>query len=267
MNRLRFDPFNFEQAQLLDCDQIHGNSKHEPIEHVDDTCGAGPNSFEQSRLKCEKSFDYQSITSQTETKSNKSHCKLSFDPNVVIYFGVEDELLMHSCSMSLTDLPTWTHKPWSRRPRKPSPAEIENKPLHIDARIADAHHNVPSTWATEQTQEHEEPIEDPEDANHFLHEAPQSIQNLFDAMQEEGVVTGPRIQESIFLRSWFVHQYPCASVFPVSRDLRSMDIGDFGIRISLMPGGIAFYLWSKSSLTLFTQTHHERLPAMSFYLT
>ena len=49
--------------------------------------------------------------------------------------------------------------------------------------------------------------------------------------------------------------------------LRSMDIGDFGIRISLMPGGIAFYLWSKSSLTLFTQTHHERLPAMSFYLT
>jgi len=213
VNRLRFDPFNFEQAQLLDCDQIHGNSKHEPIEHVDDTCGAGPNSFEQSRLKCEKSFDYQSITSQTETKSNKSHCKLSFDPNVVIYFGVEDELLMHSCSMSLTDLPTWTHKPWSRRPRKPSPAEIENKPLHIDARIADAHHNVPSTWATEQTQEHEEPIEDPEDANHFLHEAPQSIQNLFDAMQEEGVVTGPRIQESIFLRSWFVHHIHAPQCF------------------------------------------------------
>ena len=32
-----------------------------------------------------------------------------------------------------------------------------------------------------------------------------SVQYLFDALQAEGVVEGPRIHDSIFLRSWFVH--------------------------------------------------------------
>jgi hypothetical protein len=222
MNHIEMISSKFDHPYLIDFNQMHVNPEHASIERIrpvasakydDDTSGTVSSSSSRSLNECEQSFENQFHTHQYESKSKKRNCKLSFDPQVVIYFGVEDELTMHPCSMNLTDLPTWTQKPWSRRPRTSNQVGIETKPSQTEARITDAFHNVPSTWATEQNHDHEEPIEDPEDANHFLHEAPQSIQNLFDAMQEEGVVTGPRIQESIFLRSWFVHHIHAPQCF------------------------------------------------------
>ena len=39
----------------------------------------------------------------------------------------------------------------------------------------------------------------------FLHEAPDSIQLLFDSLLREGVITGPRLNERIPLRTWHIH--------------------------------------------------------------
>ena len=204
MNHLRNISFNFDLLHQAACDAIVQAASDVPVDS---------DTHPRNLKGCEQSFERQFHTHQPQSKSRKHDCKLSFDSNVEIYFGVEDEILMHSCSMKLTDLQTWTNKPWSRRPRKASHDMSENIPNQVEMRITDAFYNVPSSLVSEQNHDHEEPIEDPEDANHFLHEAPQSIQNLVDSLQEEGVVTGPRVHESIFLRSWFVHHIHAPQCF------------------------------------------------------
>ena len=69
----------------------------------------------------------------------------------------------------------------------------------------DEFYNVPSTWFGNTEGTHAEEMEDPEDANHVLHEAPESVQNLSDALQSEGVVIGPRIEESVFFLTRLIH--------------------------------------------------------------
>eukprot|EP00435_Cladocopium_sp_Y103_P071932 s558_g38.t1 len=77
---------------------------------------------------------------------------------------------------------------------------------------SDDFYNVPSSWFS---QEPAGPADDPEHDNEndlFLHDAPDSVQLLFDAFMRAGVTTGPRIEESVYVRSWFVnhlHEHQC----------------------------------------------------------
>ena len=151
--------------------------------------------------------------------------KVGFHEHVSIYVGLEDEIAMFSTTMDTFELTAWTEKPWSRRPPKTDkglqdshskvsfPHECRLRTSNPSClRTTDQYHNVPSTWYnTNQPQPDEH--DDPEDANHFLHEAPQSLQNLYDALFAEGEVTGPRIHESVFLRAWFVHHLHAPQCF------------------------------------------------------
>ena len=66
---------------------------------------------------------------------------------------------------------------------------------------SDNFYDVPSTWPLPN-----DPAPDEDaDAQVFLHEAPESVQFLYDALHHEGVIFGPRIDDSVFLRSWHIH--------------------------------------------------------------
>ena len=68
--------------------------------------------------------------------------------------------------------------------------------------INDAWHNVPSRWPTS-----EGPEQDPEVAEDqlFLHDAPDSIQRLYDVFMQNGLVDGPRLTDAIHVQSWYLH--------------------------------------------------------------
>ena len=135
-----------------------------------------------------------------------------FHEQTSIYLGLENELIMFPTIMDTFEPALWTEKPWSRRPSKQNKGRQQSPFMNHNSmechpaclRTTDQYYNVPSTWFN-QNQPQEDEHEDPEDANHFLHEAPESLQNLYDAIFAEGAVIGPRIHESVFLRSWFIH--------------------------------------------------------------
>lgn len=130
--------------------------------------------------------------------------RVQFDSEISVHIGLEDNLQMASIPIGIDDLKAWFDKPWKKKPIK-SKTDHATKPCAKELRTTDEYHNVPSRWfqQNEDIQEHDQ--NDPEDANHFLHEAPDALQNLFDALQQEGLVTGPRIHDSVFIRTWFVH--------------------------------------------------------------
>eukprot|EP00435_Cladocopium_sp_Y103_P046037 s104_g13.t1 len=109
--------------------------------------------------------------------------------------SVDDDTTLFQLSV----LHTTSNQPIEISEPSASPAAFDS------CRLTDAHYNVPSSWFPSDGPPPEQPQDDPEDANHFLHEAPESVQHLFDALQHEGVVEGPRVSDSIFLRSWFIH--------------------------------------------------------------
>jgi len=124
----------------------------------------------------------------------------------LVHIGLDEELGMGVTAVDHEVLKDWKEKPWTRRVRKSHGRHTQEHKYWIsEYRTTDAWHNVPSRWFTTQQEHPEEEFDNPEDARHFLHEAPQSVQNLFDALLAEGVVEGPRIHESIFLRAWYVH--------------------------------------------------------------
>lgn len=74
-------------------------------------------------------------------------------------------------------------------------------------RRIDANNDVPSTWGIAENEhnfQHQQENDDP-DANFFLHEAPDSVQIIFDALLREGLIVGPRLTESVYLRSWHIN--------------------------------------------------------------
>ena len=155
----------------------------------------------------------------------QSSREVGFCKHVSIFVGLEDETTMFPTIMDTFELTAWTEKPWSRRPPKtaegssdshsspPSPLEHRLRTTNpVCLRTTDQYHNVPSTWLNSNQPQQDE-HDDPEDANHFLHEAPESLQNLYDALFAEGEVVGPRIHESVFLRAWFVHHLHAPQCF------------------------------------------------------
>lgn len=165
--------------------------------------------------------------------------RVHFHTSVEVASGATDIFDADAFSMPMDALAGWTEKPWRLRSvpktsassiakdavgppvedprssvcisrtipdRHPEmPTQIEMKEAIYEFRITDNYYNVLPRW--------ERPGELPdEDAMHegdvpaFLHEAPGSIQNLFDQFLDDGYINGgPGLDESIFLRSWYLH--------------------------------------------------------------
>ena len=165
--------------------------------------------------------------------SRRSHSAKSvrFHDLTWIHIGLEDTIHMNTTYMDTFELATWSEKPWTKKPSKRERDSHPNSVKHrrgppichksrslnrfcpVSLRTTDAFHNVLPSWASADNDDHAEPVEDPEDANHFLHEAPESVQYLFDALQAEGIVEGPRIHDSVYLRTWFVHHIHAPQCF------------------------------------------------------
>ena len=75
-------------------------------------------------------------------------------------------------------------------------------PSVMQSRINDAWHDVPSSWPTSDGPPHEQ---DPNENPFFLHEAPDTIQDLYNEFLNNGLVDGPSLADAIHLRSWYIH--------------------------------------------------------------
>lgn len=105
--------------------------------------------------------------------------------------------MQHLCASHGTD------KPWTKRPSKSpknfgehdqfaeKPAAPDHVQNHVVAqencstqfRTSDEYYNVPSRWFAQDNQNQDQQEDElPEDAEHFLHEDPDSLQSLYDAL-------------------------------------------------------------------------------------
>lgn len=183
-------------------------------------CHDNQNTACELRNSCQLRSCLRGCTRSNSTIQTLPQRKVTFHEQVSIYVGLDEELRMYDTVMDAFDLAEWTEKPWSRRPTKrghdeghPKVSYHEKerriKPVLNSWHRTDQFYDVSSNWHHHNQPQPDE-HEDPEDANHFLHEAPDSVQHLYDSLFAEGVVIGPRIHESVFLRSWYVHhlQFP-----------------------------------------------------------
>ncbi|CAL1135276.1 unnamed protein product [Cladocopium goreaui] len=69
-------------------------------------------------------------------------------------------------------------------------------------RINDEWHNVPSQWLTQDGLPQDQV---PGDDHFNLNEAPNTIQELYNTFLEHHLVEGPRLEEAIHLRTWYLH--------------------------------------------------------------
>ena len=146
------------------------------------------------------SFDLGTLQPRTHhvVKRTTSHLALGnkrqvkFNPNVSVALGLDVDWNLHSFDISESALSTWTDKPWSgRRIKKP---QVHR---NADDRLFPLRH-LPLDG------QEEAPRQDAP-AGPFLHEATQSIQDLFQAFLEEDLIEGEELQEPVFLRSWYIH--------------------------------------------------------------
>lgn len=116
-------------------------------------------------------------------------------------------------------LTQWPGKPWRIKPCLNESSGTSLEPLSTEAvsirkdhqelptdqfRTTDAFHNALPTRFSE-AEEMQETDED--DTQFFLHEEPESVQILFDALLREGLIIGPSLTESVFLRTWHIHHF------------------------------------------------------------
>ena len=100
----------------------------------------------------------------------------------------------------------------SIRTSLPAEKDTTQQPRLWKCHRSDEFYNVPSRWYghtdnddhndRNENNDQEQPNDD---AGFFLHEAPDSIQLLFDAFLREGLIIGPGLEESVFVRSWHIH--------------------------------------------------------------
>ena len=117
---------------------------------------------------------------------------MRFNPNVSIALGLDDEWSLQSFPVHESVLHDWPDKPWSAH-HFPTPHAL---------RIADERIDPLQHINTNDAQGTQQPAQE---AGPFLHEAPQSIQDLFAAFLEEDLIEGEELSEEITLRSWYVH--------------------------------------------------------------
>ena len=100
----------------------------------------------------------------------------------------------------------------SIRTSLPAENETTQQPRLWKCHRSDEFYNVPSRWyGHNDNDDHNDRNENNaqeqpnDDTGFFLHEAPDSVQLLFDAFLREGLIIGPRLEESVFVRSWHIH--------------------------------------------------------------
>ena len=64
---------------------------------------------------------------------------------------------------------------------------------------------MPSSWFQDATDPDMPEAEEEDDTQFFLHEEPESVQILFDALLRAGLIIGPRLTDSVFFRTWHIH--------------------------------------------------------------
>ena len=168
-------------------------------------------------IRSDRSFSTERLQQPTCGRGRQVH----FSSDVELRFcGFSDPI---SVSMKTTEqfIKQWPQKPWSLHLPKPNQNDCGNslEPLSSGAvlirkdhslpasenfRTTDEFHNVPSTWFAQDNTNGLEQDDQDDELQHFLHEEPESIQILFDAFLREGLIIGPSLTESVFLRSWHI---------------------------------------------------------------
>lgn len=127
-----------------------------------------------------------------------------------------------SISFKTTDafIKQWPEKPWSLNYQPEKSSGTSSEPLSNGAvsirknhpefpltqiRTTDEYHNVPSSWFQDTTDPDMPEAEEEDDTQFFLHEEPESVQILFDALLRAGLIIGPRLTDSVFFRTWHIH--------------------------------------------------------------
>ena len=121
--------------------------------------------------------------------------QVKFNPIVSVALSPDVDWTLHSFDISEASLSTWIDKPWSgkriSKPRSHRNADDRHFPLRhlpVDGQAHDAQQDQP-----------------PPPIGPFSHEAPQSIQDLFQAFIAEDLIEGEELLEPVRLRSWYVH--------------------------------------------------------------
>ena len=146
-------------------------------------------SFDLGTLQPRRHHDAECFTSRPALGSSR---QVRFNPNVSIALGLDADWTLQSFDISEASLSAWTDKPWSGK-RIRTPRSHRN----ADERIFPLRHLPNGGQATDAPQD--QPV------GPFLHEAPQSIQDLFQALMEEDFIDGEELNEPVLLRSWYVH--------------------------------------------------------------
>ena len=155
--------------------------------------------WQATETACELAMDFDYYTSHQSCTSSSSKrvttaCRdrrVHFQDYVEVAIGNADADVFEfdSIRMPQSAFAVWTGKPWRL------------KGIH-QCRTTDEFYNVPSNWHSAS----EEPGgDDADDCPVFLHEAPGAIQNLYDQFLHHGYIDGPRLNEHVFLRSWYLH--------------------------------------------------------------
>ena len=155
--------------------------------------------WQATETACELAMDFDYYTSHQSCTSSSSKrvttaCRdrrVHFQDYVEVAIGNADADVFEfdSIRMPQSAFAVWTGKPWRL------------KGIH-QCRTTDEFYNVPSNWHSAS----EEPGgDDADDFPVFLHEAPGAIQNLYDQFLHHGYIDGPRLNEHVFLRSWYLH--------------------------------------------------------------
>ena len=145
-------------------------------------------SFEIGTLQPHSHPDVERIISRPALGSSR---QVRFNPTLSVALGLDDDWTLHSFSISEASPHNWSDKPWSCH-RLP----LQRQCKLSDDRIHPLRH-LPGAG--------DSPDGEPA-AGPFLHEAPQSIQDLFQALFEERyLIVDEMLTEPILLRSWYVH--------------------------------------------------------------
>lgn len=137
--------------------------------------------------------------------SGKGSSRVSFAPEVEVALCYLQEGL-NRMTIPENDFHKWIDKPWTLKSSKASTTYGESYAgTEMHFRTTDAFYNVLPRWATDGRHEQGEHGAGEAD-DFFLHDAPQPVQTLFEFFLQQDIMDGPRLAETIYLRSWYLHR-------------------------------------------------------------
>ena len=171
---------------------------------------------------CELAMDFDHYTSHhgstlSYMKKNVSAMRVRrvhFHQHIDVAIGASEDYFFETTTMPLESFANWTGKPW--RLRDAHRDGSSHVPLHDfsdkvvrsairEHRTTDNFHNVTSRWERPGELRDDDAGMNDGEIPAFLHEAPASIRAIFDRFLEDGYINGPRLEDNIYLRSWYIH--------------------------------------------------------------